>query len=421
MFSIISISINAQKLDSLHTLLQGLPNNEQKLPVMHEIWKEYVSDSIEQAIYYASEEKELALTLKNDHWLARAYFSLGYLYDKQGYLGKAVENYVYAIELFKSQRDHKRLADVYYNLADLFLIAEDYVNARLYFKECLKFRERQKSDDFLSWIHLSIGQAEAGLQRYEQAIEAYEKALIEAKRMNDNYAINFLYTSIGALYQEQQHYNLARDNFYKSIEIEGSKKINIAIACNNIGETYLEEGNTAEAKRYFYKSLSIKDSLKAHDAKAITYLNIGKMFTSIGDYTSAKENLNKAIDLAKLDKIDRGAIEALSVLNEIHNLEASNNVYPSGQEMLKYENIQTKQIALINDLNDELAPLKNRYLLQVNYEVPMLSTQLSRAITSKNINSKLAIIAGILALITIGFMAYYMRKVFVARRMLSKF
>lgn len=415
---IIISTVNASKTDSLRTLLAGLPDNHQKLEVLHELWKTCAKDSIEKALYYAGEERELALSLNNDKWLAKSYFAIGYLNKKRGYLGKAVANYVYAIELFKSLNDFSQLSSAYYNLANLFLIAEDFGNAKLYYEQTLRIRIHEKIDKSFSWVYHGIGEACVGLEMYDEAIVAYSSALDEAKKDDDYYTINVLYNTIGVLFQRRQMYDFARDNFYKSI-VDETIVEDLAIAYNNIGETYLEEADYTKSKEYFSRALELKKNLDDDRSKVITLVNFGKLYINLQDYASAKSYLNNAVELASLSAIDRGAMEALDLLNEIHNIQAANEIYPSGRDMLKYENVRTAQMRLLSNLNGELAPLKNRYLLQVNYEVPMLSTQLSQAINSKNINKMLAAIAAGMSLIAIVFMAYYMRKVFTARRMLS--
>lgn len=419
--SIFALSARSTDRDSLMAFMEGLPENEQKIDALHQLWKAYANDSIEKAMNYAEKERELALVLENDKWLAKSYFSIGYLSQRQGYLGKAVANYVHSIELLKKLKDYSQLSSAYYNLANLFLIAEDYVNAKLYYEEALKLRLKGPQSKPLSGVYHGIGEACVGLDMYEEALVAYEKALKEAMKEDNLYAINELYNTIGILYQSRKMFDLARENFYKSIEIDSDEKMDIAIAYNNIGETYLEQNKIDLARDFFDKSLVIKESLNVDYSRVITLMNLGKSYLAVENYSKAKEYLNRAIDLADTEAIDRGAIETLNILNDIHNIEAAEGIYPKGQEMLKYENIQTRQMALINSLNSELSPLKNRYLLQVNYEVPMLSSKLSSAIDSKKVNSKLAIIATILALITIVFMTYYMRKVVMARKMLSKF
>ncbi|GAA0892610.1 hypothetical protein GCM10009122_22890 [Fulvivirga kasyanovii] len=385
--SLCFISTKGSDIDSLLNKLKTTPDGEEKIELLYKLSKGIYNSDLERAYEYAIQQKELSVKLDKQLWLAKAHGLLGFLAKQGKSPGDAIPHYVKAIEIFKNLNEYLYLADNYYNLANIFLLAEDYTNAQKYYEKAYELFSKEGDESYFAWINLNLGKCYAAKGMHELAIGKYDTALLQTK---DAYTINLLYNRIGISYFDQKKYEQARNSYLQSISVEGlsDKKRKEVIAFNNIGETYLQEGDYDKAEDYFRNSLSLINYVSDADNKltCLTLLNFGQLFLATEQLDSAEMYLKTMANKADESTINRDLLKALHLLNRVHNINAEKLIFPDGKEMLLFENLYNAQLTLLDDLNKKLIVLNNQYMLQVNYEVPLLKEQVDQLVTSLEAN-----------------------------------
>ena len=135
-------------------------------------------------------------------------------------------------------------------------------------------------EQFPSSINLynTIGAANYGLAKYEEAIEAYNKAL----SITPDFAGT--YNNLGAALQAYGKPKEAIKAYKKALSI----KPDYFEAHNNLGNTFKEQGKLGKALDFYNKALSIRpDYAEAYNNKGVTLQQQGKLDEAIEAYDKA--------------------------------------------------------------------------------------------------------------------------------------
>lgn len=192
--------------------------------------------------------------------LAGALNNIGYVYDTQGNIPKALEYY------------HKS-----------YKIQEELGN-----KEGIA-----GSLNNIGLIHLSQGENLKALEFSHRSLKIYEKLGIKSKIANSLVTIGFVYLA-------HEDTLKALDYYHKGLKIfeEIESKLGVSSSFNNIGFIHHVQGNIPKALEYYYKSLEIREEIGAKEGIANSLSNIGKLETDQGALVLAEIHLQRSLKLA---------------------------------------------------------------------------------------------------------------------------
>lgn len=165
----------------------------------------------------------------------------------------------------------------------------------------------------------SIGNIYQMLEQYELAIKKFERSMILERELDNKLGLAINHQNLGQCYEAQGKLEPALQNFRKSLvynEIINSE--NGKIICNySIAHVYVHLGRINEAINLLQTNLEKAKALG--DKKIITtiYINLGWAFIRMGDYDSAKYNLEDGLDLAITYGLDSEIAEANKFLSEL--------------------------------------------------------------------------------------------------------
>ena len=233
---------------------------------------------------------------------AKAYYNLGYCYEKIGNYELAKINFEKAIEL------DPQLTDAYLNLGQLLISKEEFSAAEklyntainlspnnpevynnlagLYFKlskwesSKLNYKNALKFDPANSDYYFNLGNCYSKLKSYEAAVENYEMAI----RIKPDHpgAIN----NLALVHIRRNDYEKANELYRLLISLDK----NNAEAYFNLAFSFQQENRTDEAIEFYEKALAIEPDLKS------AYVNIGKIYLQNGNTETAKEYFLKAVE-----------------------------------------------------------------------------------------------------------------------------
>jgi len=122
-------------------------------------------------------------------------------------------------------------------------------------------------------IYTNLGNIYDSKGEFPLAIETFQKALKKYESKNDTDGVIKCLSNIGIVHHEQNNFVLAREYYFKVLDILKSKDnllsqnyINsdfyvLSAVYTNIGISYLDENKFKEAKEYFLKSLEINQKI----------------------------------------------------------------------------------------------------------------------------------------------------------------
>ncbi len=247
--------------------------------------------------------------------------------------------------------------------------------------------------NMLSVVYRRIDAIKSALDYNQEALELAETV----KNPNNGLkrGINVSLNGIGNIYQTLEQYDLAIEQFKKSMKLEEElgNKLGLAINNQNIGGCYEEQGKLEEAMQSYLTSLSfneeidndigrvicknsiarifikqnkIKEALtileptliasKAEGDKYITsavHINIGRALMHIKRYDEAEKNLLTGLDLAKTHNLPQGISQANEFLSELSasqgKYEKSLKYYKESQKFDK-EISNNRNLRYVNDM-----------------------------------------------------------------------
>jgi len=256
----INLNLNAQKLDSLKALVKT-SNEVEKVNRLNQIAELYSYSSADSTKHFANRALKIALKQGNHPEVIKSYNILGQFYYKKNNNDSALNYY------YKS------------------------------FDYCLDHDLKQFIGDSQNGIGLILVEQ----QKYSEAIEMFENALVVAKEVNDQLLQAFIYNNLGLIqlkisnFPESLKYNLKAIEILESIGKESMTYSSL----NNIAYIHLKNKNYEKAIEVIHKSLNI--SSKSNDVQNIIVaeLQLGNAYNLTELRDSSLIYYSEALDRAE--------------------------------------------------------------------------------------------------------------------------
>jgi tetratricopeptide (TPR) repeat protein len=286
-------AINAQ--ENLDTLW-GIWNNKKladtvRLRAISDITESIVRNSPDSAL--VSSQQQLVLAIESDYkgFQADAHYQQGRAYSYLGDYPKALESYRTSIRLFEQTNNlpRKALSLAYisgsYNYQDEFYLSIDYANQAIdIYDDIGDIQLRAGVSKVLANSYYKLGM-------YKKAIDAYERGIRDAEKVNDKLTIGFNLIGIAEMYLEQDEVTVAFKYIEKALSIyrEINDKMGLGDVNLLIGRHYLKEGKFNEALEKFHQGLRLFEETNSE-------AGVGEMLYQIGVVYAQQEKFSIAMD-----------------------------------------------------------------------------------------------------------------------------
>ncbi|MBN4051865.1 tetratricopeptide repeat protein [Cytophagaceae bacterium AH-315-L13] len=231
--------------------------------------------------------------------LASAYNNIGFIYDNQGDIEKALEYYFLSLKIFEEIKNKRGMADSYNNIG---------------------------------YIYQSQGDIEKILEYYFLSLKIREE-------IKDKYGMAESYNNIAGIYREQGEIDKALKYCFMSLKIEEEirDKYGIANSYHNIGSVLCEMDSLDEGMRYFELGLQLEKELGYKEGVSATTSIIGDWQLEFGQVEKALESGLEALAVAKqigyVDCIERAAKLLSDVYKKQNKFENALAMYELEMEM----------------------------------------------------------------------------------------
>lgn len=280
----------------------------------------------------------------------------------------------------KLDDDPEALAELAYNIGEMYFLVADYENAMMYWGGAVEnYRTVSESDFTFGYYGFSYARALHTLGMYVDAGPWYEATLgylaegygqysldyancfrfyaelkldmakyEEAKPLVE--AVVFFYqeitgtesfeywdarTLLAMLYQQSGAYDLALTEFEIILEWsqENAEPINYAITLNNVAELYRELGRYDEAVPMYNEALQFLDEKEYPLDVATTYNNLALALAAQGKYTESEAAYLMALNLY-LENNMKEHVDASNTMNNLADLYKNMGRYYEAAELL---------------------------------------------------------------------------------------
>ncbi|MFC4722597.1 tetratricopeptide repeat protein [Geojedonia litorea] len=179
-----------------------------------------------------------------------------------------------------------------------------------------------------SQIKLSIAVSENGmgnlyltLKQYELALEQFQKSLQLEKEVGNRLGLAINYQNIGYANEALGDLDNALINYKLSLSFNEQINSNVgkAICYNSIGQVYIKQKKYDDAKTIIEKGLEKALSMNDQFYITLSYINLGWVQNEMGLNAEAEVNLKKALLIATEYNLKTSVIDAHMHLSELYN------------------------------------------------------------------------------------------------------
>ena len=286
--------------------------------------------------------------------------ALGTFFRNVSYYEDAIQMHTRALRLSRELKDVEmevlslNMLGVVYRRMDAIRSALDY------HKEALDLAEAQSPQSLEIERSIAVSQNSMGniylaLKQYDLALEQFQKSLNVETKLNNRLGLAINNHNIGYAKEKKGQVEEALEYYEKSLVYnnEIDSDIGRIICYNSIGKVYILQENYTSAKPIIKQALEKAIEVNDQYYIASSYLNLGLIQLKENHLDSAKINLNKVLSISQDYNLKASKIEAYNYLSELHekngDLETALAYY---KDHIKLEETVTNErnLQYVNDL-----------------------------------------------------------------------
>ena len=257
----------------------------------------------------------LGLEKKQSKKTAEVYSNLASMYLAQADKDKAVEWFFKALRLYEKNNNETGQGETYSNISSVYYLMGKTDEAIDYQKKSIQLRERQNDIQGLVITHVNIGQLYILKQNYPQALSHLQQSVQYAELANNPRSKASAYSGMSV------YFNRIRD-FTTALNWQ-SKAIKLFEETNNVqmlSRLYVAAGNLANvtkdsitALNYYNKALALATQLDNKENISNAYEKLSAFYLSHNDYEKAythyrtfinyKDSIAGKSTLAKIEEV----------------------------------------------------------------------------------------------------------------------
>jgi tetratricopeptide (TPR) repeat protein len=251
------------------------------------------------ALFYFNKALVIGRKINDKDVLANTYTSIGKTYSNIGKLDKALTNLEEALKLFESAKDLFHIILCENNIANIYFLKSDYVNAldryNLLVNKCLKINNQTQ----LSKVYHNIGESYYNIYAFNEATVYYLKSIEIKQKLNDKLGESSDYSSLGSVQISNDNPKKALEYYRKAISIlKGidNKKAQTR-AYNNLANAFIELNIKDSVIFYLDKAQNIAKKISEPYQLSSAYFNYAQFYKNNQEYAKALTYYEKLVKL----------------------------------------------------------------------------------------------------------------------------
>ena len=182
---------------------------------------------------------------------------------------------------------------------------DNFQDALTSYQQAYQIREKLKLTDDMAQSLQNLAEVNVDLGQYDTAVTQYLKALEIARNSNDLSGIAVNSSGLGALFTEQGKYAAALSALQESLkDFDQSKDQSwlMVEAKGRYGNALSEVGNWDEGQKSLDEAVKQAAEVKNDSVLAANLNYLGDSYFYRGDYSAARQQYDKALQVANKDK-----------------------------------------------------------------------------------------------------------------------
>jgi len=232
--------------------------------------------------------------------------NLGSFYLDHAKYDEALKYTNEALQIARDTQDEIAQGTLLLNIGNAHFNKGEYQDALTYFQQAYDIQNRLKAQDEATQSLHDLAQTNVKLGQYDVALSQYVKALDSRRATGDRNGIALESSDMGSLFAAQGRYDAALKaqqeavNTYRQLN---DRTYVMVAALAGYGHTLSAVGREDEGQKNIEEALKIAVEAKndAMTAEALNYL--GDSYFYRGDYSSAQQQYQKALQLAGKSKV----------------------------------------------------------------------------------------------------------------------
>lgn len=258
------------------------------------------SGSIDSAIIFFDNARELFEKIGDKKEEAMAYSSMGLLYWRKGQNLRALEFHFRAYQLRKELNLELSIAMSANNLGVVYWRLGNYQRALEYYTESLAIRERLDDKKGIVVANNNIGLIYFKLNDFEKAKSRFEKSLSESEELDYTFGKAYSHHVLGHFYLKTKDYPKSISHSLKAVQFyyEVNELNSVALSMGFLGEAYAGLKDYNKAEEIFYAALDTAE--KANDIFSLAAIlqKFAEMYYKQHNLESAQKSLEKSLTIA---------------------------------------------------------------------------------------------------------------------------
>lgn len=340
--------------------------------------------------------------------------TLGVLARNTSRYQESIRLHLQALRLSEEIKNHEsiiyslNMLGVSYRRLDEVRLALDFHKQALSIAEKLKV----KSESILRSTAVSlnsIGNIYLVLKQYDLAYQQFTKSLEIEKKLDNKLGLAINYQNIGIIKEAQNQYDEALVNYKASLDYNNliDSKLGKIICNNSIGQIYIKQNKPKEGLQKILPTIEEAEKLGDKYYIAMAKINSGWAFSILKDYANAEKNLLSGLEMSLGNNFNSSTSEAYAHLAYLYE--------SKGEFAQALENLKKKQQFSEKILNEE--NLRYTAELIVKYDNERKENQIALLEKENELvkyklleNEKIMIFAGILLLLLTGLLFIWYRQ-----------
>lgn len=267
-----------------------------------------------QILQFAIEKNDKKLEAEASKIIGESLFELGNFLQ-------SIEFLIESLAYYQGLNEEKKLAEIYSLLGKVYYYTNNQDKIINHFQKSLTIYKNLNDAKGIAQTYSYIGHYYEKKNEYDKALDFQNKALKIFELIEDTTGIALVYENLGSIYEDQENYTLAKENFVKAFRVysklnDDYQLVNIL---NNIGDFYRKTNNYDSALYFTQKALSLAKENKLNYLSKSAYHDIAKTYILRSKGLDAYIYMDSAYRL--LEKIkDTEYSNRSNILNEISKI-----------------------------------------------------------------------------------------------------
>lgn len=166
----------------------------------------------------------------------------------------------------------------------------------------------------------SIGNIYLILEQYDLAMQQFKKSIRHEKESGNQLGLAINYQNIGYAYEHKNDLENALRNYKLSLDFNNQIDSNLGrmICYNSIGKVYIKQKKYIDAKMIIEKALEKALALNDQFYVALSYINLGWVQKELGQLEGSELHLKTGLKIAKEFSLNLYIVEADKHLSELY-------------------------------------------------------------------------------------------------------